>query len=163
MILLLLLIVIVSACTTAEKIKCVAAAMGCDTLCLCDFPTCECCPACLACVTATAAVCCDCLFPGWSGCQFRQNQTISSAQESCTNVKCLSGSASVCCPTDQWASCSCMERGPHCGCKLTANPNFDAEACASAQCQYSSGQICCLAGQEATCNCMTGYANCGCI
>jgi len=116
-ILVLLLVAIVSACTTAEKVKCVAAAFGCGTLCLCDIPVCECCPACLACVTATAADCCDCLFPGWSGCTFRQNQTVANtATEACTSIKCLTGSAQICCPVGRYATCQCGERAPYCSC-----------------------------------------------
>ncbi len=64
----LLLISVTNACTRAEKVKCVAAAAGCGAICACDFPVCECCIPCLACITATVADCCECLFPGWSGC-----------------------------------------------------------------------------------------------
>lgn len=64
----LICIAVAYGCTTAEKVKCVAAAAGCGTICVCDVPVCECCAACLACVVATTADCCDCLFPSWSGC-----------------------------------------------------------------------------------------------
>lgn len=59
---------VLSSCPTTKKVSCAAAMVGCGTTCVCDFPACECCPLCLACVTATAADCCECLFPGWSGC-----------------------------------------------------------------------------------------------
>lgn len=57
-----------SACTKADKVKCMAASVGCGALCACDFPVCECCVGCVACVTATSADCCECLFPDWDGC-----------------------------------------------------------------------------------------------
>ena len=64
-------------CTSADKVKCLAAAAGCGATCVCDLPVCECCVICLSCVTATVADCCECLFPGWSGCtDAAVNQTV---------------------------------------------------------------------------------------
>src|SRR5271154_2986846 len=68
--------IVAQQCSAAKIVECVAAAAGCGTVCVCDFPACECCIGCLACVTATVANCCECLFPGWSECSSdRENNT----------------------------------------------------------------------------------------
>ena len=128
-----LVILAVRSCTTAEKVKCLAAAAGCGAICVCDFPVCECCPACIACVTASVADCCDCLFPGWSGCTY-ENKT------------------KVIIPPLKNSTITAM-------CQTIIK---NGQACASAQCIMSSGQICCDNGHMATCNCNNGYANCFC-
>lgn len=103
-----------TSCTTAKKVECVAAALGCGTICICDFPACECCAGCLACVTATSANCCECLFPGWSGCNYINPPKNSTG--ACASARCYNSAGQICCPDGQMATCQCMNGYAECGC-----------------------------------------------
>jgi len=112
--LLSLFVIKINACTTMEKVKCTAAYVGCGAICACDIPACECCVPCLACVTATSADCCECLFPGWSGCSNMllmakiKNATIK-GPASCASTVCCNGAQHIsrCCESNQTADCRC--------------------------------------------------------
>lgn len=59
-------------CTNANMTVCKKSAMVCEGLCNC-FPNYDCAPECLACIVENnddyyGKTCCNCLFPGWSGC-----------------------------------------------------------------------------------------------
>lgn len=150
----IILISITSACTTAEKVKCLAAATGCGLACLCDIPVCECCPACLLCVTATAADCCDCLFPGWSGCN-NNNATYK-----CSNIRCNGIFESVCCPRNQRAICECSIHGESiCRCyELKSRIN----SCANIRCNDKYRSVCCISGHIPSCDCISNNPVCTC-
>ena len=116
LLLVLFLVLVVNACTSAEKVKCLAAAAGCGIVCACDFPACECCPACIACVTATVADCCNCLFPGWSGCNYKLNN-LTERGNACASCQCTGGAGQICCPDGQMATCKCVNNyNPFCAC-----------------------------------------------
>ena len=127
-------------CPAVKMTACVSAAATCGETCVCDVPACECCPLCLACVVGIAGNCCDCLFPGWSGCTWG-SEHVSNDSSSTPPVStpiptpaapsqvdaaykdcCGFGSCSVCCNdpntyaccTRSTLGCSCLRFGEQC-------------------------------------------------
>lgn len=164
----------VDACSTADKIKCSAAMLGCGATCICTIPACECCPVCLACVTATVADCCDCLFPGWSGCYSFNKTGISfdkikmldikkiKLATHCSYTECGGRNETICCPETHKAVCKCSQpNNSVCQC-IYSNVSTGSESCAGIQCKYRESSICCPVGISASCQCVNGYSVCGC-
>ena len=167
-------------CTIADKVKCTAAMVGCGAICICDIPACECCVPCMACVTATVADCCDCLFPGWSGCSAKlwKNMTYIKPQgeiktplcrDTCSMYLENDKHSSICCAKDQTAKCDNIDKC-HCTNEIPVFNNKTKikecqEACASCMCPEGAGQICCPAGKMATCRCsaVIGQPLCACV
>ena len=175
MLIFFLVLIVVDACTTAEKIKCSAALIGCGAICVCDVPACECCVPCLACVTATAADCCDCLFPGWSGCSSIQfNKTVIGfdkikmininrvkTSNHCSYTECGGRNETICCPDTHKAICECSKPN-NSVCSCIYSDVINTEACASVLCDGGFSRICCPEGHAATCTCIGRNPDCQC-
>lgn len=154
---LLCLIIIAQGCTNADKVKCVAAMVGCGAICGCDIPVCECCPECLACVTATVADCCDCLFPGWSGC------TDTRPTLTCARTICYDKNQSICCSEDKSATCACPKQDyGNSTCTCGKYTDIKNEGCSHISCAQGTTKKCCPVGTEASCQCINGVSSCTC-
>lgn len=78
-ILILNLCIIVTAeskCSIMEKVQCTAAAAGCSTKCISDFPESAKYEDCVICVSFITSNCCKCVFPNWTGCNYAKSLNI---------------------------------------------------------------------------------------
>ena len=65
-----------SKCSFTEKVQCTAAAAGCSTKCISDFPESAKYEDCVACVSVITSNCCKCVFPNWTGCDYAKSLNI---------------------------------------------------------------------------------------
>lgn len=174
----------------SDKAKCIIISAECGAICACDFPSCECCPECMLCVSKVLGDCCDCLFPGWSGCndinitlstintinKINKINTITTktntCQDSCTKMCCTAGCGSICCPEGKSAICDCnYQNQAECYCargaksinkNVTKSDDQTCNACIAADCKKGYSTTCCKQNVTAYSSCNNNLPVTGC-